>query len=148
MEIKAKHVVGIGAALAGAGAAVWFFFFRKKTAASSATVVKQLTADSGTAPTTAGTPAVSVDALQANAPPPPQAGDTTAPAATPSTPAPVIVVGAVPPEVPVLANEEEIRNFILGQDKTAEHPDAFDKWIKAQVEGLSPDHQIRKWLEA
>lgn len=148
MEIKAKHIAGVGAALAAAGAAVWFFFFRKTTSASTAPVVKQLTADSATAPTTASTPAVSVDALQANAPPTPQPSGTTAPAPTAATPAPVIVVGAVPPEVPTLANEEEIRNLILGQDKTADHPDALDKWIKAQVEGLSPDHQIRKWLEA
>ncbi|MDD5531261.1 MAG: hypothetical protein PHC52_00560 [Syntrophales bacterium] len=148
MEIKAKHVAGAGAALAAAGAAVWFFFFRKKTSSTSAPIVKEIAADSGTAASTANTTAVSVAALQANAPPAPQAGDTTAPAATPSTPAPVIVVGAVPPEVPTLANEEEIRNYIVGQDKTADHPDALDKWIKAQVEGLSPDHQIRKWLEA
>jgi hypothetical protein len=148
MASRNQIIAGVAAAAAG-GLGIWYWFWGRKTD-EDAPIKKELQATAGPAPTVPQQSSVSAADLQANAPPAPQPSQpSAAPPPAPAEPEePVIVVGAVPPDVPLVGNEGELRNFMLGQVDTAEHPDDLDDWIKAQVEGLDPDHQIRKWLEA
>lgn len=153
MDLKGWQIGAGIATLSAGGFATWYFLIRQPKPVEPAAIKNIATTPSPTARQVTG---VSTSNLVANAPGPPQmkkdpatGTPTTTTTATPADPTPVIVVGAVPPaDVPRLTNSAEIKNYVVGQSRMTEHPSDIDKWIKAQVEGLDPDHTIRKTLEA
>jgi hypothetical protein len=153
MDLKGWQIGAGVATLAGGGFAIWYFLIRQPKPVEPAAIKNIAT---GKPPAAKDVTGVSMVDLRNNPPPPPKTRidpdtgkDTTTkdPSYTDTTP--IIVVGAVPPsDIPRLTGSEAIKNYIVDQSRKEDHPSDIDKWFRAQIEGLDPNHTIRKTLEA